>query len=291
MNEAEGQVFDLGYRPYDGPREGRWRALRALFANGVRSAFGVGRGAWAKVLPALFLLWMMAPAAALAALTGLFGEALMGLADLPGPEDYYGFVSGGMLIFAALIAPELLCPDRRDGVISLYLVRPITTLDYLLGRWLAFFSVSLACIYAGQTLLLAGLALSADSITEHLSENWLDLPRSLGAGAAIAVFVTAIPLAAASLTDRRAYAIVGAIGLFTASSFASAILGNIDSVERWASLINVGGVPIMMNDIIFGVYEDASEPRPPMPLAAAWYAAIVAGATLLMWSRYRKLAT
>ena len=45
---------------------------------------------------------------------------------LPSHSDYYGIASIFFFVFAALVAPELLCPDRRDGVINLYLVRPLT---------------------------------------------------------------------------------------------------------------------------------------------------------------------
>ena len=34
-------------------------------------------------------------------------------------------------LFAAVVAPLLVCPDRRDGVLSLYAARPITPLDYV----------------------------------------------------------------------------------------------------------------------------------------------------------------
>ena len=39
MTAPEGQIFDLGYQNYDGPREGRMRARKALFVNGVRTSF------------------------------------------------------------------------------------------------------------------------------------------------------------------------------------------------------------------------------------------------------------
>ena len=123
-----------------------------------------------------------------------------------------------LFIFAAIIAPELLCTDRRSGVINLYLVRPLTSNDYVLGRWSAFFLVSVVFIYSGQVLLLLGLTLGASEPLEYLRENWLDIPRFLGAGLAIAVITTTIPLAAASLTDRRAYATVAVIGLFLIST-------------------------------------------------------------------------
>ena len=37
MTESDGQLFDLGYQHYEGPREGRMRARKALFVNGVRT--------------------------------------------------------------------------------------------------------------------------------------------------------------------------------------------------------------------------------------------------------------
>ena len=218
MSTSEGQVFDLGYLNYDGPREGRDRARKALFVNGIRTCFGLGRGAMAKVLPILFFLAVMAPAAVFSIMAGLFGEMLVDLVDLPGHEDYYQVVSVLLFIFAAIIAPELLCTDRRSGVINLYLVRPLTSNDYILGRWSAFFLVSVVFIYSGQVLLLLGLTLGASEPLEYLKENWLDIPRFLGAGLAIAVITTTIPLAAASLTDRRAYATVAVIGLFLIST-------------------------------------------------------------------------
>ena len=58
-------------------------------------------------------------------------------ANLPSHSDYYGIASIILFVFAAVVAPELLCRDRREGVINLYLVRPLTGSDYVicaLGR-------------------------------------------------------------------------------------------------------------------------------------------------------------
>ena len=297
MSTSEGQVFDLGYLNYVGPREGRDRARKALFINGIRTCFGLGRGAMAKVLPILFFLSVMAPAVVFSIMAGLLGEMLVDLVDLPGHEDYYTFVSVILFIFAAIIAPELLCTDRRSGVINLYLVRPLTSTDYVLGRWSAFFLVSVLFIYSGQVLLLLGLTLGASEPLEYLRENWLDIPKFLGAGLAIAVITTTIPLAAASLTDRRAYATVAVIGLFLISSFTVGALqgtrcespsevsaGRQSSSEsgfevtfgpgggfnpeedcrlilgdaaRWAQLLDIGNVQTYVSDIVFGTYNHA----------------------------------
>ena len=93
------------------------------------------------MLPAFLFLAVMTPA-----VIGAVMASVLGLEDLDllRHDDYYQIVAIILVLFSAIIAPELLCPDRRGGVISLYLVRPLTTTDYLAGRWLAFFSVTLA---------------------------------------------------------------------------------------------------------------------------------------------------
>ena len=346
MSTSEGQVFDLGYRHYDGPREGRTRARRALFVNGVRTCFGLGRGNWAKVLPILFLVSVMVPAAVMSITAGLLGEVFADVLDLPGPQDYYGIVSPILLIFAAIIAPELLCSDRQNGVINLYLVRPLSTNDYVASRWLAFFAVSLVFIYAGQVVLLTGLAMGSQEPLEYLRENWAHVPRFLLAGLAIAAVTTTIPLAAASLTTRRAYASLAVIGLFVVTTVVVAALSEINCesspgegqnatqrladsestsgtnlvvtlgndgqlgldsagmvcepelgiVGRWARLLDFGGIPLQVSDLIFGVYDEELTPETdfiplPPPAVVLWWIVVVSVPAAILWSRYRRLVT
>lgn len=346
MSTSEGQVFDLGYRRYDGPREGRARARQALFVNGVRTCFGLGRGAWAKVLPILFLVSVMAPAVVLSIMAGLLGEVFADALDLPGPQDYYEIVSPILLIFAAIIAPELLCPDRQNGVINLYLVRPLSSDDYVVSRWLSFFAVSLVFIYAGQVVLLAGLIMGSEQPIEYIRENWAHVPRFLLAGLTIAAVTTTIPLAAASLTTRRAYASLVVIGLFVVSTVAVGALNTVECVTtagegsgvsgqqlgadsssgtsvvmtfgsggqseltdpntvcepefgivgRWARLLDFGGIPLQVGDLIFGEYEeeltaDSDQIPLPPPVTVLWWLTVVSVPAVILWVRYRRLVT
>ena len=164
MRAREAEVFDLGYQRYTGPREGRNRARLALFENGVRTVLGIGRGGRAKILPVGLFLAVMTPAVVFVTILA-FLDPLAGddAADfIPGPADYYSIVGVVLIIFGAIMAPELLCPDRRDNVLPLYLVRPLTSNDYLIARFLAFFVIVLALVYAGQIVLQAGLILTAE---------------------------------------------------------------------------------------------------------------------------------
>ena len=89
MTQLTGELFDLGYQHYDGPREGRARARKAVFIDGLRTTLGLGHGPLAKVLPILLFGSAMAPAIILA----LIASQTEGLLDLPDHADYYEIVS------------------------------------------------------------------------------------------------------------------------------------------------------------------------------------------------------
>ena len=306
MTQTAGELFDLGYQHYDGPREGRMRARKAVFVDGVRTILGLGHGPLAKVLPILLFGAAMAPAVIMA----IIASQTEGLLDLPDHADYYQTVSIILIIFAALVAPELLCPDRRNGVISLYLVRPLTTTDYVVSRWLAFFSITLLLVYSGQAVLLAGLILSASEPLEYIKDNWLDIPRILGAGLLVAIFITTLPLAVSAFTDRRAIVAAIVIGLFIISSAAAGILTSCDenhSVERsgqcepltgdsakWFGLVDMGRVPTNVNNMIFDVEDEGRRSRLiaelPRIVPIGWYVLLTGGLATALWWRYRRLS-
>ncbi len=125
--QPRGEVYDIGYRHYEGPREGRNRARLALWTNGVRTALGLGRGTRAKILPILLFASTMIPAAVFVIMASFAEDfGVSELVEVPGHADYYEIVSVLVLVFSAIIAPELLCADRRSQVLQLYLVRPLT---------------------------------------------------------------------------------------------------------------------------------------------------------------------
>ena len=315
--QPRGEVYDIGYRRYEGPREGRNRARFALWTNGVRTALGLGRGARAKILPLLLFAAIMVPAAVFV-LIAVFAEdfGVSDVVDVPGHADYYDIVSILVLIFSAIIAPELLCADRRSQVLQLYLVRPLTPTDYVAGRWLAFFTIVLALVYSGQIVMFVGFTFAAEEPLDYIRDNWLDVPRFLAAGVIVAIFVTTIPLAVSGFTARRAYAAGFVIGLFIISSAAANSLTTcteretrfengdlvVDRCEtvtgrwaKWIGLADFGAVPSHLSDMVFGEELDSSDAARQVSelndaIPIAWYIVLTAGPAALLLRRYRKEA-
>ena len=299
MTQARGEVFDIGYQRYAGAREGRVRALKTLWSNGVRTSLGIGRGLFAKIIPGMVFLILMIPALGFPVLNAMLGEAAEFVDLIPGQDEYYTWFAFVFILFAAIVGPELLIGDKRSGVINLYLVRPLTTTDYVLGRWLAFFSVAFAMLLIPQLTLFVGLVLGTENQVDYIRENWANLPRSAAAGAALAVFAATLTLGVSAFVGRRAIASVFVIGLVLITSAVSSIaMGEMTSEnEKWIALISISDYPLFVNDLIFAK-ESADFPNGAreyaglLPTYAVWaaFALSVALPAALLWERYRRLA-
>lgn len=297
--EREGQVFDLGYRRYEGPREGRNRARYAVYIDGIRISLGLGRGGRAKILPWLFISIAVGLGVIFAIVAGVInreiGEGTAELAQLPSHPEYYIWAAWILFLFAAIVGPELVCPDRRDGVINLYLARPLSSIDYISARYLAFLSVMLVVVWLPQIALFVGLNFSATDPGEYFTDNWSDIPKFLGAGAAIAVYTTAVGLAVASFTTRRGYASVGLLGIFLISQIAAGIFGEsvTGTTGEWLGLVSLSDPPLHINELLFNVEDSLTSGQAARELATgirigAFFVFTIVPLGILL-ARYRKL--
>lgn len=291
MTTNGAQVYDLRYQRYSGPREGRNRSRRALFENGLRAVLGVGRGGRAKILPVMLFVSAMAPAAFFVVILSFPGDAAS--AVLPDASDYYSIVRFILILFAAIMAPELLVPDRRENLLPLYFTRPVTPTDYVAMRFLSFFAVTLALVYSGQIVLQAGLILTSETPLEYIRDNWTDGFRILLVGAAIALFASVAPLAAAAFTTRRAYAAVFVISAWWLLIAAANIAVGLDNVPDQVALLDAGRITENINDLVFDRRMGGPAGEAVSRLHAAWpvvsYLLWTGVPGLLLWGRYRRL--
>jgi ABC-2 type transport system permease protein len=296
--EPSGRVFDLGYRHYDGPREGRKRAVWAVYKDGLRAAAGLGRGGRAKVVPWLFVAAALIPALVMALVAGAVDRLAPGFnasTSLPSFSDYYAIASIVLLVFGALVGSELFCTDRRTRAISLYLVRPLKATDYAAARWGALVTVMLVAAWLPQFVLATGLVLGAPDPGGYLGDHWADIPRFLLSGALLAVWVSTLGALIASFTTRRAYATAFLVGIFILSA---AVVGGATSAlssgaARWVGLLSIRSVPLFLNDRIFGVRPGDGPFQAellPWGVLVLWYLLVVCSAAAVVLWRYRRLS-
>lgn len=197
---AGGVIHDLGYRRYDGPRLGRSVIVAALAWHSFRSAFGFGRGAKAKIIPAIAFIAICLPAAVNAFAMSRGNQQLV-------YYDTYAPVLRDlvMTVFVAVQAPELVSRDLRSRVLPLYFSRPIKPGDYPLAKYLGFTAACLVMLEVPLLLLWAGAAANVHGGAAVWAQTRALIPGLL-VGLMWAVSLAAIGLFLASLTGRRAFA-------------------------------------------------------------------------------------
>ncbi|HZI37205.1 MAG TPA: hypothetical protein VFF24_02775 [Acidimicrobiia bacterium] len=251
MEAARGAVYDRGYRPYDGPRGGRRAAVLALWKASVRRAIGLRRTWRQKVLPFGLLAVVCIPAAV---------NVGIGYATRNSPLEGFSFftyreyvgVSSSLLLFVAVCAPDVICPDRRQRVLPVIFARPLTGSDYVLAKLGAIGSIVFAFSFLPQVLLFVGQTLvSKDGSLAYVRDNAEILWQVPVAVAVLAVYYAALSLAIASLTPRRVVAGAAIFGVTIISSIVAVILEEADALGGRGTLFNVLALPLEVRDLIF----------------------------------------
>ena len=286
---AEGGIYQLGYKPYQGVRLGRGAAVVALYRDSVRSAFGLGRKPSAKIAPAVLIGLAVVPALVQVAVGALAGA----VADLIEHSDYFRIVQIILALYGAAVAPEIAGRDQRNRSLALYFSRPIGRTDYALAKYAAIVTAMLAITLVPQLLLWLGRGLATEEFGTYLTEEWDVLGRILAAGLVASALIGAVAVTVAAQTPRRAFATFGIIAVFLVTLAISGILaGGIDTRETHY------GIFVAPFNVIDGLslWLFNATPPPDSPLEragfdGAWYLAAagawtVVGVALLV-RRYR----
>lgn len=286
-----GAVYDRGYRPYDGPRGGRRAATIALYKASIRRALGLRRSWRQKVAPFVLLAVVTVPAIINVGIGYISRDRAFDRLEIISYREYVG-VSSALLVFVALVAPDVICPDRRQRVLPLMFARPMTGLDYVVAKVGAIFTILFAFSFLPQVVLYIGNMLVSDSALTYLRTHLAVLWQVPVAVAVLAIFYAVIGVAVASLTDRRIVAGAAVIGLFLVTSVSAAVIvGEDPSDGRVAALLNVLALPLVLRDVVFlGRIEPDADlsgvPNGALAAAVIYLAVLAAGAAVLAW-RYR----
>jgi ABC-2 type transport system permease protein len=289
-------VYDHRYRGFAGER----RPPRWLFLTLTR--LGLGEVFSSKLILILFvasclplvvfstIVYVANNLDVLAAFQVTTSDASGLLDALEGRLFFWFLVGQSMLAFllASFTGPQLVGPDLVHGAMPLYLSRPISRADYVLGK-LAVLLVLLSAVTWLPGLLLTGLQASV------AREGWLvdrwRIPLALVVGSWIwIVLLSLLALAISAWIRWRPLATSALFIVFVVGgAFGAAINETLDT--SWGNLLMLGEMSRTIWAELFA-YEpllEAEVARDPLPLWACWFglAAACTGALAILHKKIR----
>jgi ABC-2 type transport system permease protein len=293
---SDAVIYDRGYRAYEGELTGRRGARRAIVRDGVRRVLGLRRKARRKILPWGLLALGLVMASVFIGLQFVAGSISAALEEgLPSYPELFDVYSRISLLFLAVTMPELLGPDRRQGVLSVYFSRPLTVADYLGAKGVAYVLIA-SMIYLVPQLAfhLGQAALSSDGFIAYLTGNldvlWFILASTL---AFVGIHGGVLAVISAHV-DRTPFAAATFLGVLIAGNNLTEVISQAPFTgARWFSLLAFDAHARYVRDWVF----DADLATYPMEAAGfdPWVsvvviAAVVAGGAVWTYRRYRRLA-
>ncbi len=176
------------------------------------------------------------------------------------------------LLAIAWFGAGLIANDRKTNAHLLYFSRPMTRMDYVLGHFL---TVATFGVYAQLVpVLLICLSATFNSPDfSFLTDEWPLILASIGYGLMFVCVTSSIVLAISSLFKRKAFALVGVIGVFFGASAIPAVLWHQEHDARFMMLSFWGNFE-RLGDWMLGRH-------PRMFTWDPWWSlAIVAGVTI-----------
>ncbi|MBI5090767.1 MAG: hypothetical protein HZB15_18410 [Actinobacteria bacterium] len=288
-----GAVYDRGYRPYEGPRGRRGAATFALYKASIRRALGLRRSWRQKVAPFVLLGVVTIPAIVNVGVGYVTRNQLEDRIEIITYRDYVG-VSAALLLFVALVAPDVMCPDRRQRVLPLMFARPMLGSDYVIAKVGSIVSILFAFSFLPQVVLFIGNMLVSDSALTYVKDNVDILWKVPVAVVLLCVFYAVIGVSISALTDRRIVAGAAIIGLFLVTSITSGVMVG-DNREfgdgSAAALINLAALPLHLRDIVFLGHVDRTTSLGGVSgggfMALGVFIAVVALGLGVLWRRYK----
>lgn len=251
-------IHDQGYRRYRGQRAATGRAWAVIARAGIRTQLGK------RTFIALLLLsWLpfviraaqIYAAANLPRAEFLAPDARMFRQFLEQQEMFLFFIT----VFAG---SGLIAADRRANALQIYLSKPLTRFEYIVGKLAILMTFLLLVTWVPAVLLLLVQILFSGSV-DFLAANPLLLPAITGFSFVQALVVAMAMLALSALSKSSRYVGVLYAALLFFSQAVYGILYGItrDSRLAWVSIVSDLA---QIGDAMFQV-----RPRFDMPLPAA----------------------
>ncbi|GAA4923203.1 ABC transporter permease [Actinoplanes utahensis] len=286
MSEA-GVIHDIGYQRYSGPRLGRLALQQALYVHGLRSAFGLGRSAKAKIFPWLVFGIMLLVAVIVAAVRAVGGESILSYTSF---ADQMSFL---IIFFVAIVAPQLVSRDLRAGTLPLYFSRPLRAADYVSAKYAAMVSAIWLLLGVPQFVMFLGAAFTTEDGFKGVWNEIGDLLPGWGYSLLWALMFAGISLLIASFTGKQAFAAGGIVAVMLMTTPIVGVLASLpnttaNSLAGLASpVFLIAGVGEWLRGT-GGMELDLGRFGPIYGIEAV---CLIAACLLLLLARYRKVAS
>lgn len=257
-------IHDQGYRHYGGRREPYGRRWWVIARAGL-----MGRIRERRVIAVLLMAWVPFLVRAVQFYASANYQQVAILA--PTPETFREFLGQQevfIFIVSIVIGAGLIADDRRANALQIYLSKPLTRLEYILGKLMTLALVLTFITWLPAMLLLILQTLFAGSakfLTEHLF-----LIPAITLVAAVQVFVSSFAMIAlSSLSKSRRFVAMMYAGIlfFTAAMYQA--LRQITTSSAWAAI----SPRDTMNVIADGIFR--IQGSRPIPFPAAVVAVLV----------------
>ena len=288
-------VHKRAYRPYEGPLTAERGRFLVLPRYGLLELFE------SRLLTAFFVLCfvpVLIGASAIYIANSPAARALLEMSSAPDfvrKADFFFAIltlQGGLaFLLTAWVAPVLVSPDLVNGALPLYLSRPFTRVEYVLGKATVLLTLLSAITWVPMLLLFA--------LEAGLAEGWgtanVRIAAAVFAGSWVWILVlTLLGLAISAWVRWRVVASGALAGVF----FMGAAFGEMWREvlhAPWGRLANLYYLVGLVWRSLFGLFGSRSmaqemfnESGRDLPTWAAW-AGLAAAAALSVWVLERRL--
>ena len=240
-------IHDQSYRRYTGSRVAPGSAWRVIAATGLRALVR-------QKLFLLVLLFSWAPFVVRSAI--IYVSATLPRMELlaPSADTFRSFFEQqGLFVFVmtVYVGAGLIANDRRVNALQVYLAKPLTRTEYIVGKLTVLLAVVLSVTWVPAMLLLVVqvmLAGSVDFVSQHL--YLVPAITCYGWFYAFTASVAVLALSSLSTSPRFVGVLYAGVLLFTEAVFDVVRVATGSSALSWvsfgASLSQVGDVIFLM---------------------------------------------
>ncbi len=232
-------ILEQGYEPY----RGTVRRTNLRFASIAAAALLRNRRWWVWVLLLMslffgsikeyfFVFMVYVPAAVFGTSPDKIPNVFAAFADHPRfYTDMMVTQSFWALVMAVTIGAGEIAEDLRTGALTFYLGRPVTRLDYLLGK-----TAAVSWVVVLVTLVPVLVLFSAQALFEGnwrwLGDHLRVIPASLAYTVILCLFVSGVCLGMSAVARRRLMATISIAGALVVLTVVAAVLA---PAKQWTS--------------------------------------------------------